>query len=103
MGLSLKGKVAMVAGASKGQGFAIGKALAQEGAFVPIVSRDSAAISVAVQRVTEGGAGVAFGFVTDVRSPEGIIYWHRATVEQHRAQWFLANSAPGYSPQTSQR
>src|SRR5712672_1263066 len=47
MDLGLKGKVAMVAGASKGLGFSVARALAQEGAQVSIVSRDSVAITTA--------------------------------------------------------
>jgi NAD(P)-dependent dehydrogenase (short-subunit alcohol dehydrogenase family) len=40
MDLGLKGKVAMVAGASRGLGFAVAQALAGEGAIVSIASRD---------------------------------------------------------------
>jgi len=80
MDLGLKGKVAMVAGASKGLGFSVARALAQEGASVSIVSRDSAAISTAAQQIEKLGAGAAFGFTADVRSGEGIAQWHQATV-----------------------
>ena len=45
MDLGLKGKVAMVAGASRGLGFAIAKELAGEGALVSIASRNSSAVS----------------------------------------------------------
>jgi len=79
MDLGLKGKVAMVAGASKGLGFSVARALAQEGALVSMVSRDSAAIAAAAQRIEEVGAGAAFGFTADVRSADGITQWHRAT------------------------
>ena len=79
MDLSLNGKVAMVAGASKGLGFSVASALAQEGALVSIVSRDSAAITVAAHRIEEFGAGTAFGFTADVRSAQEIAQWHRAT------------------------
>jgi 3-oxoacyl-[acyl-carrier protein] reductase len=80
MDLGLKGKVAMVAGASKGLGFSVARALAQEGALVSMVSRDSAAIAAAAQRIEELSGGAAFGFAADVRSAEGIAQWHRATV-----------------------
>src|ERR1700680_4695368 len=79
MDLGLKGKVAMVASASKGLGFSVARALAQEGAMVSMVSRDSAAIAAAAQRIEEVGAGAAFGFTADVRSADGITQWHRAT------------------------
>src|SRR6266853_5860738 len=80
MDFGLKGKVAMVAGASKGLGFSVARALTQEGALVSMVSRDSAAIAAAAQRIEEFRAGAAFGFTADVRSAEGITQWHRATV-----------------------
>ena len=44
MDLGLKGKVAMVAGAGRGLGFAVAKALADEGAIVSIASRGERAI-----------------------------------------------------------
>ena len=56
MDLGLKGKVAMVAGASKGLGFAIAKALAQEGANVSMVSRDEAAVNAAAEKIKAAGA-----------------------------------------------
>src|SRR5260370_33379608 len=80
MDLGLKGKVAMVAGPSKGLGFSVACALAQEGALVSMVSRDSAAIAAATGRIEKLGGGVAFGFTADVRSAEGITHWYRATV-----------------------
>jgi len=42
MDLGLKGKVALVAAASKGLGFGVARAMATEGAQVSICSRDSA-------------------------------------------------------------
>jgi 3-oxoacyl-[acyl-carrier protein] reductase len=95
MDLGLKNKVAMVAGASKGLGFAVAKALAQEGALVSIVSRDSAAIATASQRVEKLGAGIAFPFTADIRSAEGIAEWHRATVERFGPVDLLATNAGG--------
>jgi 3-oxoacyl-[acyl-carrier protein] reductase len=80
MDLGLKGKVAMVAGASKGLGFSVARALAQEGAQVSIVSRDSVAITIAVDKIEELGSGAVLGFTADIRSAEAIALWHRATV-----------------------
>jgi 3-oxoacyl-[acyl-carrier protein] reductase len=82
MDLGLKGKVAMVAGASKGLGFSVARALAQEGALVSMVSRDSAAIATAARRIEELGAAAAFGFTADVRSADGITRWHRETADR---------------------
>jgi 3-oxoacyl-[acyl-carrier protein] reductase len=82
MDLGLKGKVAMVAGASKGLGFSVARALAQEGASVSMVSRDSAAIATAAQQIEKLGARAALGLTADVRSAEGITQWHQATVRR---------------------
>ena len=57
MDLGLKGKVAMVGGASQGLGFAVARALAGEGARVSIASRDAAAIQRAADTIrAETGA-----------------------------------------------
>ena len=56
MDLGLKGKVAMIAGASKGLGFSVARALAQEGAQVSIVSRDSVAITTAADKIEKLGS-----------------------------------------------
>ena len=75
MDLGLKGKVAMVAGASRGLGFAVAKALADEGARVSMASRDAAAIRTAAQQV----GGEALGIPVDVRSGDAIREWAAAT------------------------
>lgn len=75
MDLGLKGKVALVSGASKGLGFAVAKALAGEGAHVSISSRDEAAIGDAAKRIEqETGAKVA-SMAVDVRDKAAIERW----------------------------
>jgi 3-oxoacyl-[acyl-carrier protein] reductase len=76
MDLGLKGKVAMVAGASRGLGFAVAQALASEGALVSIASRDEASIGAAAERL---GNGQVLATPLDVRSAEGIVRWAQAT------------------------
>ncbi|HEX2444679.1 MAG TPA: SDR family oxidoreductase [Vicinamibacterales bacterium] len=78
MDLGVKGKVAMVAGASRGLGFAVAKALAGEGASVSIASRDEAAICEAAKRLT-GSAGDVFAMAADVRTADDIARWTEAT------------------------
>ncbi len=51
MNFGLKGKVAMVGGASKGLGFGVARALASEGALVSIASRDRRAVDEAARRI----------------------------------------------------
>jgi 3-oxoacyl-[acyl-carrier protein] reductase len=75
MDLGLKGKVAMVAGASRGLGYAVAKALADEGARVSIASRDEAAIRSAAQRI----GGDVLATAVDVRSADAIREWAAAT------------------------
>src|SRR5947207_4749773 len=82
MDLGLKGKVAMVAGASRGLGFAVAKTLASEGAIVSMASRDRDAIAKASARVQEEVGGTTIGCVADVCSAENIATWHRKTVER---------------------
>jgi 3-oxoacyl-[acyl-carrier protein] reductase len=79
MDLHLKDKVALVAGASKGLGYAVAHALAREGAAVSICSRDEAAIKAAGSRIeAETGARV-LAVAVDVRSADAIQRWARAT------------------------
>ena len=77
MDLGLKGRVAMVAAASQGLGFAIAKVLAEEGASVSIAARKQETISAAAERI----GGNTLAAIADVSKPETIEAWHRATVE----------------------
>jgi 3-oxoacyl-[acyl-carrier protein] reductase len=82
MDLRIKGKVAMVAAASQGLGFAIAHALAAEGAQVSIAARKEETIRAAADRIAEQtGAEVSWS-VADVGSPEAIEAWHRATLQR---------------------
>src|SRR4029077_18096851 len=68
MNLGLTNKVAMVAGASRGLGFAVARALAREGAKVSLSSRSPEAASDAGYRISaETGADV-LAVAADVRS-----------------------------------
>jgi 3-oxoacyl-[acyl-carrier protein] reductase len=78
MDLGLKGKVAMVAGASRGLGFAVAHALARDGALVSIASRDESSICSAAQRIGATGSQV-LATPLDVKSADGIKRWARAT------------------------
>jgi 3-oxoacyl-[acyl-carrier protein] reductase len=79
MDLGLKGKVAMVAGASRGLGFAVAQALANEGALVSIASRDEASICAAAERL---GSDQVLATPLDVKSADGIVRWTRATEDR---------------------
>src|SRR5258708_34138430 len=98
MDLGLKGKVAMIAGASKGLGFSVARALAQEGAQVSIVSRDSVAITTAADKIEKLGSGAALRFTADIRSAEAIALWHPATVHRFGPGEILVTDSGGPPP-----
>jgi 3-oxoacyl-[acyl-carrier protein] reductase len=82
MDLDLKGKVAMVGGASKGLGFAVARALSAEGASVSIASRDAAAIDQAADVISRQHGASVLAVPTDLRSPDAIRRWHAATLDK---------------------
>jgi len=78
MNTGLQNKVAMIAGASRGLGFAVAQALAKEGAKVSISSRDAAAIHAAGQKI----GGEVLAMPVDVTSNDAITAWHKATIDK---------------------
>jgi 3-oxoacyl-[acyl-carrier protein] reductase len=82
MDLHLKGKVALVAGASKGLGYAVAHAMAREGAFVSIASRDEKSITDASSRIERETGSRVMAMAVDVRSPDAIQSWASATAER---------------------
>jgi len=82
MNLGLENRVAMVAGASRGLGFAVAKALAREGAKISMSSRNEEASSTAAEIIRlETGADV-FSMACDVTSAESVAAWHKATIDR---------------------
>lgn len=82
MDLQLKGRVALVAAASKGLGFGVAQALAREGARVSICSRDQASVDSAVARLKEETGSEVIGQPCDMRDAGSIQRWVDATVSQ---------------------
>jgi 3-oxoacyl-[acyl-carrier protein] reductase len=82
MDLGLKGKVAMVAGASRGLGYAVARGLAAEGARVSISSRSGDAIDAAARRITAETGSAALATPLDVKSGDGIAIWYDQTVQE---------------------
>ena len=68
MDLGLRGKVAIVGGASQGIGFAIARLLAAEGADVAMVARRAEPLAKAVAWVAAQNGGRAFAVPADIRS-----------------------------------
>lgn len=97
MDLGLKGKVAMVAGAYSGLGFAVARQLAAEGASVSLGAEKPEVAESAERIARETGAPVHAG-VADVRSREAIEAWHRATVEKFGGVDLLFTNSGGPPP-----
>ncbi|UCG52425.1 MAG: SDR family oxidoreductase [Candidatus Latescibacterota bacterium] len=66
MDLGLKNKIAVVAAASQGLGFAVARELAREGAKVGICSRNLENVRAAADRITRETGGEVFAHVADV-------------------------------------
>jgi len=94
MDLGLKGKVAMVGGASRGLGYAVAEALAREGAIVSISSSTQASIEEAGKRLSSGGAQV-LAMPVDVRHGDQIASWGQKTVDQFGGVDLLFTNAGG--------
>lgn len=81
MDLGLKGKVAMVAGASRGLGYAVAEALALEGARISAASRDADRIAAAGARLGAYGGDV-LTVATDLTAAADIERWFQATMDR---------------------
>jgi 3-oxoacyl-[acyl-carrier protein] reductase len=81
MDLGLKGKVAMVGGASKGLGFAVARALAGEGALLSIASRHEDTIRCAAQLIQRETGAEPLSVAADLGQADGIAAWHAATIK----------------------
>ncbi len=98
MELGLTNKVAMVAGASRGLGFAVARALAAEGALVSMSSRDADAISAAAQRIQKETGGTVLAVAADVSSAKAIAQWHQATLDRFEGIDLLFTNSGGPPP-----
>jgi NAD(P)-dependent dehydrogenase (short-subunit alcohol dehydrogenase family) len=92
MGEELRGKVALVTGASSGIGRATALRFAEEGAQVTLVGRVRAALSEVASEITERG-GDAFAVEADVTVEEDAVRVVRETVEDFGALDVLVNAA----------
>jgi 3-oxoacyl-[acyl-carrier protein] reductase len=80
MDLGLKGKRALITGATKGLGRAIAETLLAEGASVSICARTQADVEAAVQELSSHG--VAIGQAIDAGNPESLRGWVASSAEQ---------------------
>jgi 3-oxoacyl-[acyl-carrier protein] reductase len=100
MNLGLTKKVAMVAGASRGLGFAVARALAAEGALVSLSSRSAEAAQAAAQKIQAETGAQVFASAADVLSADAITRWHQATVEHFGGVDLLYTNSGGPPPGT---
>ena len=94
MDLGVKGKVAMIAGASRGLGFAVAEALARDGAIVSISSSNQASIDEAGRKLSAAG-GRVLATAVDVRNGEQIARWAQQTVEHFGGVDMLMTNSGG--------
>jgi 3-oxoacyl-[acyl-carrier protein] reductase len=98
MDLGLRNKVAMVAGASRGLGYAVARTLAAEGALVSMSSRDADSISAAAQRIQRETGGTVLAVAADVQSPGEIAHWHQITLDRFEGIDLLYTNSGGPPP-----
>ncbi len=92
MELGLKGKVAVVTGATEGIGRATALKLAQEGARVAICSRRAGAVASTVEELQRAGGDV-FGMAADMSKTADIERFINAVVERFGRLDILVNNA----------
>jgi 3-oxoacyl-[acyl-carrier protein] reductase len=90
---SLKGKVAIVTGGSRGIGFAISRALVADGVSVTVTGRSDAHLSVARPKIEKAGPGAVETLQADVRRYDEVERAVGATVARFGALDFLINNA----------
>ena len=98
MDLSLAGKVALVAGASKGLGKAVALGLAREGANVAIFSRDAAHIEQAAKEIRDATGAPVLAIIADVTRAEDIQRAVDETVKKFGALHIVVTNAGGPPP-----
>jgi len=95
MDLMLKGKVAVVGGASKGLGRACAQALAEEGVNLAICSRSQPDLERAAQEIRSGTGVEVLAFAGDLDHHETIRRLIAATVERYGRLDVLVNNSGG--------
>ncbi|WP_242155298.1 SDR family oxidoreductase [Aestuariivivens sediminis] len=96
---SLKQKVALITGGSKGIGFGIAQALLEEGVNVVITSRHDASAKDAAKKLNSGhrSKAIAVGIEADVRSLESQQQAVQAVLDQfHQLDIVIANAGLGH-------
>jgi 3-oxoacyl-[acyl-carrier protein] reductase len=90
---SIRGKVALVTGGSRGIGLAIARALAAEGVQVAVTGRSAAHLSAARPKIEAAGPGGVETLQADVRRYDEVKKAIEATVARFGGLDFLINNA----------
>ena len=98
MDLGIAGQVAVVAGATKGIGFACALALAKEGARVAIFARDRGRLEAAAERIAAESRGTCRAYEGDLRDGESIKSVFRQVREDMGPTQILVANSVGPSP-----
>lgn len=83
MDLHLRDRVILVAGSSRGLGFAIARRLAQEGAQPVLGARDATALAQAAEAIQADTGVSCFHQMLDVRSADSVRDWVAAAQARH--------------------
>ena len=95
MDLELKGKVAIIGGASKGLGRACADVLAEEGARITICSRTEADLEQAAAEIRDTTGAEVLVFPADLEDYESIKGMINATVERYGQLDIMVNNSGG--------
>jgi 3-oxoacyl-[acyl-carrier protein] reductase len=95
MDLGLRGKVAIVAAASRGLGRAIAEELGVEGAAVVMCARGKEALTEAARSVRERGGGEVLDILADVSRPEDVTRLVKSAVKRFSRVDILVTNAGG--------
>lgn len=95
----LAGKVALVAGASRGIGAVTARAFAQAGAAVVLAARDQRALDSVAERIREDG-GQALAVATDVGDPTSVEHLVQRALDSFGRMDAAFNNAAGGPPPT---
>jgi 3-oxoacyl-[acyl-carrier protein] reductase len=98
MDLGLKGKVALVAGASQGMGRAAALGFAREGARVAICARGEVALNEAAQMIRQETGGDVLAMAADMTKPEDIERFVNGAAGRFGRLDVIVNNAGGPPP-----
>lgn len=98
MEFGINGRVAAIAAASQGLGYACALELSKEGAKVAICSRDEGRIRAAAARIRSKTGGEVHAMVVDVSQEEGCVRFVNETVEKFGQLDILVTNTGGPTP-----